>query len=308
MSFHEQERLLFDLLFDREKRRSFCQDPDTAMASYQLEAAERADFHTIRPPALELDAKLRTDLILSRLCRHYPTGFSIFCALEGGRATLFDCINPELIRLQEAERASRLGRLLLARLDELPVERPEFRLFGKALVGAELGMNWTAANCRRHWDGEPAPDHAVRSVAENWIDLPIRSAAFVSACLIPMPYAEAKQRLCPEPADRLWHTLRKQAPKLDQAFANEDPRLLVTRASIEPGRTMQTGPRIRHRTMELSVGFASLFEHVDGTMSVRQMLSGMRQSGAPETVLSGVESGFLELLQAGMLSVGVTPS
>ena len=44
MSFEEQERALFDLLFDNVIRQQFCKDPVAALIDYDLDEAEIADF------------------------------------------------------------------------------------------------------------------------------------------------------------------------------------------------------------------------------------------------------------------------
>ena len=55
------------------------------------------------------------------------------------------------------------------------------------------------------------------------------------------------------------------------------------------------------QTSSLSEGFASLFEYVNGTMSVEQILQQLKQMGAPESLLQGIKSGFRQLSVAGMI-------
>ena len=84
MSFEEQERVLFDLLFDHKLRERFCEGSVTALSEYNLSEKERNDFDGIRPDALELDANIRADLLLSHFCRAFPISFSLFSSFNGG--------------------------------------------------------------------------------------------------------------------------------------------------------------------------------------------------------------------------------
>ena len=67
MSFQEQERALFDLLFDRSLRENFCKNSIVAFSEYALDDHELDDFKEIRPDAIELDASMRTYLILTQI-------------------------------------------------------------------------------------------------------------------------------------------------------------------------------------------------------------------------------------------------
>ena len=51
MSFIEQERALFDLLFNAELREAFLSKRCAALSSYALTPQELADFEMIRPDA-----------------------------------------------------------------------------------------------------------------------------------------------------------------------------------------------------------------------------------------------------------------
>lgn len=88
MSFEEQERALFDLLFDNVIRQQFCKDPVAALIDYDLDEAEIADFDEIRPDALVLDAKMRRNLLLTHICRAFPISFAIVSSLNDGRSLL----------------------------------------------------------------------------------------------------------------------------------------------------------------------------------------------------------------------------
>ncbi|MBK6758354.1 MAG: hypothetical protein IPG70_12410 [Moraxellaceae bacterium] len=48
-------------------------------------------------------------------------------------------------------------------------------------------------------------------------------------------------------------------------------------------------------------GFAALFEYVNGTMSVQQILQQLQQMGAPESLLQSIKQGFKLLWDKGMV-------
>jgi hypothetical protein len=98
MSFEEQERALFDLLFDNDLRDNFCQDSGNALHAYDLTEEERADFATIRPDALLLDAKMRRNILLTHICRAFPVSFAIVSSLDDGKAILKKLIDTNIMR------------------------------------------------------------------------------------------------------------------------------------------------------------------------------------------------------------------
>ena len=76
-NFANQERLLFDLVFNDKVRQLFATQPQKLFANYQLSTQEQADFTGINPHALALDVRVRVDLILSQWCRSLPLTFSL---------------------------------------------------------------------------------------------------------------------------------------------------------------------------------------------------------------------------------------
>jgi hypothetical protein len=54
MSFFEQERALFDLLFDTPLREKFIKNSTTALSDYSLSAEELADFAVYQSPWFSL--------------------------------------------------------------------------------------------------------------------------------------------------------------------------------------------------------------------------------------------------------------
>jgi len=120
--------------------------------------------------------------------------------------------------------------------------------------------------------------------------------------LIPLSYAVLKKALCPCLGAELWRYLNK-TPLLSadrqRLWQQADARLLVAKAKVST--LSDSDPTIDHVTIELAEGFASLFEYVNGTMSVEQILQQLKQMGAPESLLQGIKSGFRQLFEAGMV-------
>jgi len=81
MSFIEQERAMFDLLFDTELRSAFNSNNSNTFSEYDLSAKEISDFDVIRKDALEIDAKMRVSMVLSYLCKQYPLSCSVVSSL-----------------------------------------------------------------------------------------------------------------------------------------------------------------------------------------------------------------------------------
>ena len=137
---------------------------------------------------------------------------------------------------------------------------------------------------------------------DAWSSQPVTLTSYISAALIPLSYAVLKKALCPCLGAELWRYLNK-TPLLSadrqRLWQQADTRLLVAKAKV---RTLSdSDPTIDHVTIELAEGFASLFEYVNGTMSVGQILQQLTQMGAPESLLQGIKSGFRQLSVAGMI-------
>lgn len=82
---------------------------------------------------------------------------------------------------------------------------------------------------------------------------------------------------------------------------HQDPHLLVARASLVHASACE--PAVEHQTLELSEGFAHLFQHINGQNSVEQLLTAFKQAGAPEPLLQSVKAGFRQLLDKHMLHI-----
>lgn len=304
MSLAAQEQVLLDLLFDRERRELFRRDPAAALAPYGLDADECADFATIRPDALELDATVRAGLILAQFCRSYPLSFSLLSSLPGGLDLLRGAVDAALMRTAPPERAAALGiRLRDAVRDMAGPASARERARISGIVEAELGMAWTAQQARAAALAGEAPATVASDLPEDWLRRPLRLAPFTSAAILPRPYAVLKDALCPCTGAELWRRLAREPmspSRRQELLAQDDLRLLVGRAEIS--RPSPCEPVVEHVTVELGEGFARLLPHLDGRASVSDLLAKLRDAGADDALLAGVTSGFRRLGEQGMLA------
>ena len=302
MSFAEQERALFDLLFDTPLREKFIKNPTSALTDYGLSKEELADFSVINPHGLALDAKVRVDLILGQWCRTFPLTFSLLSSLNGGLLLLRSLVDSHTMRRAPIERvvvfAQRLRQALIAKpavaLDELSLI--------VAILDAELGMATTSESLKKTiLKGQYIEPEPILTT-DAWSSQPVTLTSYISAALIPLSYAVLKKALCPCLGAELWRYLNK-TPLLSadrqRLWQQADARLLVAKAKVST--LSDSDPTIDHVTIELAEGFASLFEYVNGTMSVEQILQQLTQMGAPESLLQGIKSGFRQLSVAGMI-------
>ncbi len=304
MSFAEQERALFDLLFDTPLREKFIKNPTSALTDYGLSKEELADFLVINPHGLALDAKVRVDLILGQWCRSFPLTFSLLSSLNGGLLLLRSLVDSHTMRHAPIERvvvfAQRLRQALIAKpivaLDELSLI--------VAILDAELGMATTSESLKKmilksHYiEAEPI------LTTDAWLTQPISLASYVSAAIIPLSYGQLKKCLCPCLGAELWRYLNK-TPLLSadrqRLWQQADTRLLVVKAKVST--LSDSDPTIDHVSLELAEGFASLFEYVNGTMSVQQILQQLQHIGAPEPLVLSIKQGFQQLYAAEMIVV-----
>ena len=305
MSFAEQERALFDLLFDHPLRERFRRSSSAALADYALSEEERADFSAIRADALELDAYMRADFLLSHLCRAYPLTFSLVSSLPGGLDLLRRLIDTRIMRTPPDERTPAFGARLREKLATSRFSSAEEQAAVIAIAESELGMAMTASALRRtSTSGSAAPvEHPA--LTGTWQDRPLQTGAYVSAAVIPLSYPQLKTALCPCAETDLWaHLCGTPLPASVRtaALAQETPRLMMAQARITHRSACDVN--IEHATLELSDGFAPLLAHVDGKTTVTGILAEMRRVGASEQLLKGIEAAFRQLLEAGMLTVG----
>lgn len=301
MSLNTQEEVLLDLLFSRDRREHWLRDPDGMLAAYDLTDTERADFAAIRPDGLQLDARVRLDLMLSQLCRSFPLSFSLLSSLPEWPARLEALMDADWIRGAPAERMTAFGLRLRDDLEHGSPDGPGTEALLR-ILDAELALTWTAGMLKGALKEGYVPPPAAPRMTPDWEDAPLRLAAFTALARLPRPYAELKDRLCPCTGAGLWRHLRQEPldPAVrQQVLADDNPRLLVVQAALI--RPSACDPEIDHRTAELPYGFAELLDHLDGFTSTRGLLDGLAAAGATAPLLAGVRSGILQLLQAGML-------
>ena len=302
MSFEQQEKVLLDLLFDHSIRENFRNDIEATLAKYDLNENEINDFKTIRPDALEIDANMRTNLFIAHICRSFPVTFSIVSSFNNGIELLKKLVDAELMHTPPIERTTVYGTRLREQLVTLKFNNPNEQRIINAILEAELGMAWTAATLKQVVLEKGLADDIQQGDKSNWSSRPIKLASYVSAAMLPQPYTKLKQKLCPKTKCDLWTEISKtpvNADKRSKVLQQEDPRLLIARAQVN--HLSQCEPSIDHQTIELSEGFAHLFQHVNGTASIDQILAAFSQAGAPAPLLQSVKTGFKELFDKGML-------
>jgi len=302
VSFEEQERALFDLLFDRTLRKSFCKDSIAALYQYNLDEDERNDFFEIRPDALELDANIRTGLLLSHFCRAFPISFSIISSFTGGLDILKELVDTQTMKTSTVERSTMYGGRLREYLNTFSFDTSDEQAKVSAILEAELGMAWTSASLKRELLDNGMPSIKPSLPVQDWSRDTIKLSPYVCVVIIPGPYMELKNSFCSSSDCELWRSLSKtplSASRRRKILENNDPKLFVARAHVS--HVSRCEPTVDQKTVELSEGFASLFQHVNGTTSVEQILSQLKQIGAPEQMLQSVKSAFKQLLESGML-------
>lgn len=305
MSFAVQEQLLFDLLFDRDLRERFGREPVATLAAYELDENERRDFLVIRHDALELDATMRAGLILSQFCRAFPLSFSIVSSLSGGIDLLKQLVDTQTMRTPPLERVTTFGIRLKEKLAAQEFGSRREQALAISVLEAELGMAWTGAALKAEVLKGSMVANSTVVMVPDWLTRPVALSSFVSAAIIPGTYQQLKKTLCPHMGAELWRYLNRTPLLVEQrrqVLLQDTPRILVARAEIVHASRCE--PVVEHRTVELSEGFAPLLQHVDGTSTVKGLLAQLRQAGAPESLLEGVQSGFRQLLENGMLTLG----
>lgn len=303
MSFQEQERALFDLLFDPLLREKFCQDPIIALVAYDLDDHERNDFKEIRPDAVVLDASMRTYLILTQICRQFPVTFSLISSLQDGVKLLRQLINLRTMRCHPMARATAFASQLLEQIATCQCNSHKELAMITAILEAELGMAWTSTTLKKKALVGDLTSENRWQTDKDWLDKPVELAAYVSASLIPQSYLRLKKILCLCEDTKLWEHLGKVplSPSLRRkTLENEDAKLFVTRAYVST--LSRCEPTVEHKIAELAEGFAPLLQHVNGSMSINHILSHLEKVGATEAILHGVRANFQQLLTCGMLT------
>ncbi len=303
MSFLEQERALFDLLFDQTLRENFQKKSTAVFSEYELDDHELNDFKEIRPDAIELDASMRAYLILTQICQQFPVTFSLVSSLQNGVKLLEGLINLTTMRCHPTKRAAVFASQLREQLAICKVNSKKELTMITAILEAELGMSWTGATLKQKvLEGESTSENNLNQAKETTLNRPIKLAAYVSVTIIPQSYMQLKKALCPCEDAELWAHLSKiqlSASLRKKTLTNKEPKLFITKAHVST--LSRCEPTVDYQTVELTEGFAPLFQHVNGTLSIAQILTHLQQAGAPDEILQGVQAGFQQLLTLGML-------
>ena len=304
MSFEAQERALFDLLFDDDLRDQFCSQSLQALSSYDLNDEELKDFAEIRPDALALDAKMRRNFLLAHLCRAFPVSFAIITSYSSGKSLLQKLVDSRTMRANSIERPGLFATRLREALIDFSFDNNTEQALIIAILEAELAMALTSASLKQEVLDSGRLTAVSRDVPDDWSSKMIKLASHVGAAIIPRPYKELKQDFCPVSDSNLWSELSRNPiskSSRQKILLTEVPRLLVVRARLTHMSLCE--PKVDHQTVELSDGFASLFEHVNGNASVDQILAQLKLAGASAQILAGVREGFEQLLRNSMLEI-----
>lgn len=301
MSLQDQERALFDLLFDRDLRARFGAEGTAALSSYPLSRAELHDFTQVRFSALETDARMRVYMLLAQLCRELPVSFALAAAVPGADAQFRQLVDRELLDVPVSLRAATYGERLM---DWLHAEMDSVHLQAQviALVGAEVAMA-RGGGALRQLDGDLSANWgAPPALPEAWSALPASIAPHTCAVIVPQPFDRVQDALCPVAPEDLWRHLDRQPTTSDQleaALATEEPRLLLACHFLT--RPERCVPLLSRKRVEVSTGFAPLLRYLDGRNCIDDILGQLERSGATADMLPGIAAGFEELCRSGIV-------
>lgn len=304
MSFIEQERAMRDLLFDAGLREQFSAQGVAALSAYQLSDEEQSDFLSIRIDALKIDAGMRVFMLLSQLAAEMPVSIVIMSAFEKGIEAVKAMVNIELIKTPTYERGALLGTEIRDWLADRAMPDQKLQSMLLAYVGAEIAVNWSRSGLQKAIMKQEYIAQDISEIPGDWKQKPIELVQYVSAVIVPRSYDGIKKMLCRAAGDQLWSHTSKNPLALEQLqtlLGDEDPRLLVSRAIATQQAVIDPGVGIQ--TIELSEGFASLMQYINGQYSTDFILQQLNAAGAPDQMLQGVEAGFLELLKTGMTRI-----
>ncbi len=293
-----------DLLFDQTLRERFAKQGVQALSAFELTEEEKNDFLTIRVKALNVDAGMRVFMLLSQMANELPVSVVIMSAFDGGIAKLKQMVDVELVETPFYERSALLGTRIRDWLVEQTLEDQKLLAMLLAYVGAEIAVNWSRAGLQKAVMNNEYAAAGNSEIESDWKQKPITLVQYVSAVIVPKSYSEIKNALCRDCGDQVWSTVSKRPVALSilsQLLSEEDPRLVVTRALISQQDVID--PSVAVQTIELSEGFSSLLQYVNGQHSTDFILQQLKTAGAPDEMLQGVEEGFFELIRSGIASL-----
>ncbi len=308
MSLQEQERALFDLLFDRDLRVQFRENPTEALGGYTLNRAERADFDTIRVPALERDARMRVFMLLAQLCQELPVSFALASSVAGAGAQLRQLVDRELMDVPVALRAAEFGNRLMdwMQFDAEPPTDLQPQML--ALIGAETAMARSAGSLRQLQSAAQESGPAPTALPAEWTTLPASIADHACAVIVPQSLSEVQRALCPVDTEDLWRHLDGHPvteAQVRTALLSEEPRLLLVRHTLT--HTQRCMPLLSRQQVEVSSGFAPLLRYLDGRNRIHDILEQLQQAGAPQSMVPAILQGFEQLVGAGIVRLHGLP-
>lgn len=302
MSFYEQERALFDLLFDAPLREQFCCDGISALSAYGLSEQEKNDFTVLRPDALQMDATMRSNLILAQWCRSYPLSFSLLSSFSDGFTLLRQQINSALMQSAPIERPALFGQQLIHRIDKHWFSSAAHYQAAMQIMEAETAMSLAMA--RRKYGCLNAEPVETAEPKNDWLAQPLQLADDVISATLPARYEALKKALCPVTGSALWPHLKNTplpASLRDALLDNNEPQLLLAKAIVR--NDSRCDPQTDIVTAELSAGFIPVFQHINGSMSCNELLAHLQHAGAGLDLLRSVQKQLQQLLQTGFLQV-----
>ncbi len=130
----------------------------------------------------------------------------------------------------------------------------------------------------------------------------MRLADYVSVAMLPVSYNQLLQQVAGKQDIDAWSRVSKKpmAPaRLSRVLQQQNPTLIVAQARLLHASVCEPG--ITHQTLELSEGFAHLFQHISSKPSVEQLVEALKNAGAADALTMSVRDGFKQLFSEGML-------
>jgi len=302
MSFEAQENLLLELLFNQTLRKRFLEDSNKFLNDYSLSNEEKEDFYCIRPDALLMDASMRSNIVLRQLCKALPISFSIYSSLPDGLTTLVQLISPDLMKQKLEYRPVIFAERLIETLNAswIPGKAVMEKIIQVINTEKQLAYNKylviQAGNFNHNAENNPP------TISKKHLDLKLSLAPFVIFTELPLSYSELKSSLCPKPDAQLWNHLQQHPLTTsirDSLFENNEPRLLISRASITT--VSDCDPVIDHFTVELSHGFKNILTYLECKPSINEILAQMQHVGADIHMMQSIQNTLLQLIESKLL-------
>jgi hypothetical protein len=303
----EQEKALFALVFDPVSRQAFHLDPGTTLDALGVPLEEHGVFLGLSHFGLDVDARDREFLVLSRLARSFPLTTSAFSAFEGGLELVRGLVGPTHFESPVESRPALFGAELRQAVDRLEGPSDEERELLGALADWEAALALVASSARSaaahgELDAEPAEDVEVDS---DWEQRALSLAPFLVATRFPVSLAALGGTIVPCRPEELWARLGSsplpRARLADAVRPVDDGRLVIGRAVV--ARVSPTDSEVTHRTVELAAGFQAFLGRIDGKTSAAKLLDAFVRAGAPTSVVDGVRAGLYRLVEERMLLV-----